>query len=140
MVQSAQPLGMLLFIMGIGTIVFSSAMYYVERGTYDEARNTYLRSDGLPTPFESIPASFWWCIVTMTTVGYGDIVPISAWGKLIAAVTSLCGILVLAIPITVISTNFNAEYSKLQKEREQMKARVQLLKQHFKKDKYVGTE
>ncbi len=57
-------------------------------------------------------------------------VPSSTEGRLLAALTSLCGILVLAIPITVISTNFNSEYELLMKERGLTKLRLQLLKDH----------
>ena len=85
--------------------------------------------DGTPevSPFQSIPASFWWCIVTLTTVGYGDETPYSGVGKFIAAVASLTGILVVAIPVSVISTNFNAEFLKLQRQRDQVRARMGLL-------------
>lgn len=58
--------------------------------------------------------------------------PVTGTGKLIASVAALCGILVIAIPITIISTNFNGEYSKLEREREKVKARMLLLKHHFK--------
>ena len=90
--------------------------------------------DGTPevSPFQSIPASFWWCIVTLTTVGYGDETPYSGVGKFIAAVASLTGILVVAIPVSVISTNFNAEFLKLQRQRDQVRARMGLLRRHFR--------
>ncbi|DAZ97010.1 TPA: hypothetical protein N0F65_011925 [Lagenidium giganteum] len=57
-------------------------------------------------PYMSIASSFWWCIVTMSTVGYGDDVPVTVPGKLVGSVTILTGMLVLALPITVIGTNF----------------------------------
>lgn len=65
-----------------------------------------------PSPFESIPASFYWSAVTMTTVGYGDVYPVTWAGQLIACFTMMTGILILALPITVIGTYFAAEYEE----------------------------
>jgi voltage-gated potassium channel Kch len=125
LIQSWQPLAMLVFVMGIATVVFSSALYYAERDM--------LNPKTQQANVVSIPDAFWWCIITMTTVGYGDKVPMTAVGKLIAAVTSLCGILVLAVPITVISTNFNEQYAAVKKRQETIRAKMLLLKNQFKK-------
>jgi hypothetical protein len=135
---SLAPLVMLVLVVALAVVIFSSVMYYAERGEWDEAQGRWVRvnplGDGTPevSPYQSIPASFWWCIVTLTTVGYGDETPYTAAGKLIAAVASLTGILVVAIPVSVISTNFNAEFLKLQRQREQVKARMALLRRHFR--------
>ena len=53
-------------------------------------------------PFSSIPATFWWCVVTLTTVGYGDAYPLTAYGKLAAAFTMIASVVITALPISVI--------------------------------------
>jgi hypothetical protein len=139
---SIQPLLMLVFVVLIAMVVFASAIYYAERGEWSEADGAFMRQHGGElevSPYQSIPESFWWCIVTMTTVGYGDVYPVTGWGRFVAACTSLSGLLVLAIPITVISTNFNGEYAKLTKQREALRARMALLRRHFKERK-VGLD
>ena len=56
--------------------------------------------------FGSIPRCLWWSVITVTTVGYGDTYPATALGKLIAALTAICGVAVIAIPIGIISAGF----------------------------------
>ena len=74
----------------------------------------YVRDDGTRSPFSSIPESMWWCLVTMTTVGYGEpSVPYTWAGKLLAAMTSVTGILLLAVPISVISSSFQSQYHRM---------------------------
>jgi len=62
-----------------------------------------------PSPFQSIPQSFWWCIVTLTTVGYGDMYPYSVEGKIVGVLTMLVGLIMLALPLSIIGTNFIEE-------------------------------
>jgi len=50
----------------------------------------------------------WWCIITLTTVGYGDVVPLSPLGKAIASCTAVTGAIVLAFPVTVLGINIVA--------------------------------
>merc|ERR1712070_1227242 len=85
MYQSMQPLLVLLVLMLIGRIVFSSGIYYMESDQNDSEQ------------FGSIPRAFWWCIVTMTTVGYGDGYPVTPEGKCVGVCTMLVGLLVLAL-------------------------------------------
>jgi voltage-gated potassium channel len=59
-----------------------------------------------PRVFGSIPDSMWWAITTLTTVGYGDVVPVTALGKMVAGFTMVMGIGLLALPVGVIATGF----------------------------------
>ena len=133
--QSVQPLLMLVLIILIGVVIFASLMYYAERGDWDAATGTWMRADDFgdvsPSPFSSIPAAMWWAVITMTTVGYGDMFPVTLLGRTIATVAALSGVLVVAVPITIISTNFNAEAARLEAERARIRARMLLLQHHF---------
>ena len=98
---SCRELCLLVFFLSIGVIIFSSLIYYAEK-------------DVVNTKFTSIPTSFWWSIVTMTTIGYGDVVPQTFQGKIIGALCALCGVLVVALPVPVVVSNFSLYYSYAQ--------------------------
>jgi voltage-gated potassium channel len=77
-------------------IVTSSVLYFVETGAQ-------------PDVFSSIPTSMWWGMSTLTTVGYGDIVPITAWGRTLAMAISLIGIAMFALPVGILGAGFIEE-------------------------------
>lgn len=58
--QSAAPLGMIVFMLSLGVVFFSASLYYMERGDYDDRRELYVTDTGARSPFQSIPATFWW--------------------------------------------------------------------------------
>lgn len=62
-----------------------------------------------PDKFGTIPDAMWWAIVTLTTVGYGDVVPATPVGKLIAAFTAILGLIMLALPVGIVATAFAQE-------------------------------
>ena len=72
----------------------------------------YLESEAQPDRFGSIPESAWWAIVTLTTVGYGDAVPVTGLGRLVGGMTMLCGLIVLALPIAIIASGFAQEVGR----------------------------
>lgn len=65
------------------------------------------------SPFQSILHAVWWAVATMGTVGYGDIAPRTLAGWILASLAQMMGILVIALPITVIGSNFSAIYSSI---------------------------
>jgi len=70
------------------------------------------------SPFSSVPASFWWVLVTITTVGYGDFVPITPMGYAVGVLTILYGTVVFALPVGVIGTTFSQQYEQLRAEQD----------------------
>jgi voltage-gated potassium channel len=62
-----------------------------------------------PDHFGSIPEAMWWAVVTLTTVGYGDVVPVTLAGRLIASVTMMMGLMMIALPIGIVATAFAEE-------------------------------
>jgi hypothetical protein len=62
--------------------------------------------------YGSIPDAFWWCIVTFTTVGYGDRYPRTTEGRMLCVVTMFCGIFFLAMPLTIVGAAFQAAWDE----------------------------
>jgi hypothetical protein len=143
---------LLFFFFILAIVLFGAMVFFAEQGTFfpphdrcpdidgnpqanitcfaEYGRGMYLRIglDGESheiSPFNSIPASFWWVVTTATTVGYGDMYPTSDAGKLIGTLCMLSGLLVLALPITVIGSNFAGEYEKerMREKQEQLRRR-----------------
>lgn len=113
--KSAAPVGMLAFVTATMIVLWSSIVYFAERGTWDAAASMWTTSDGAPSYFVSIPASFWWAVVTMTTVGYGDAVPLTGIGRTLAMCAIITGLTLLAIPISIVTSNLHAEYDRMDK-------------------------
>lgn len=84
-------------------IFASSLMYYIEN---EPGR------DG----FESIPETMWWGVATLTTVGYGDVYPITPLGKLLGAVIAILGVGLFALPAGIIASGFESELSEKKKQ------------------------
>ncbi|XP_078143465.1 voltage-gated potassium channel regulatory subunit KCNG4-like [Centroberyx gerrardi] len=114
MQRSMTDFGLLLLFVCVAVTLFSPLVHLAE----SELAPTAARSPQLS--FSSIPASYWWSIISVTTVGYGDMVPRSIPGQLVALMSILSGVLIVAFPSTSIFHIFCRTYTDLKVEHERL--------------------
>ncbi|XP_070178644.1 potassium voltage-gated channel protein Shaw-like [Littorina saxatilis] len=95
---SSRDLFLMLTFLLVGTLLFASLIFFVDD----------------KETFTSIPHGFWWAIITMTTVGYGDMYPVTTLGYLLGAVTGVCGVLMIGFTIPALVNNFILYYQHVQ--------------------------
>ncbi|XP_041849728.1 potassium voltage-gated channel subfamily G member 4-like [Melanotaenia boesemani] len=123
MQRSMREFGLLLLFVCVAVTLFSPLVHLAESELAPfAATHPHQR-------FSSIPASYWWAIISMTTVGYGDMVPRSIPGQVVALISILSGILIMAFPATSIFHTFSRSYQELKQEYERV----------WKQERHQGT-
>jgi O-antigen ligase len=94
--MSVPELVLLLILIVSASLFYASMLFYIEMGNNN---------------MQHIPDAMWWAIVTMTTVGYGDVYPVSGGGYVVGSLCAITGILIIALPTPVIVNNFSTLYN-----------------------------
>ena len=96
-------------ILALALLVSSTMLYHLENSAQPDA-------------FSSIPTAMWWSIATLTTVGYGDIAPITPLGRMVGGITSILGVMMFALPTAIISSGFMEHFRLLQSKKRRGKS------------------
>ncbi len=99
LINERSSLGIAAAMMGVLLLIAASLMHVAEGNAQPEA-------------FGSIPLALWWAVVTLTTVGYGDVVPVTSLGRLIAGAVSVMGIAMFALPTAILGAGLMQELQK----------------------------
>lgn len=94
--ENAKALGAAFLILVTIMLLAASGMYYFER-------------ESQPVDFGSIPAAMWWAFATLTTVGYGDVTPITVGGKIFGALITVVGIGMVALPTSILASGYTRQ-------------------------------
>ncbi|MBU4556466.1 MAG: ion transporter [Actinobacteria bacterium] len=94
--RKSSDLAVAVIVLLVMLVLASSAMFYVEH-------------DAQPDAFSSIPAAMWWGVATFTTVGYGDIYPVTPLGKILGSFIAVLGIGIFALPAGILASGFSEE-------------------------------
>lgn len=86
--------GLILGLLAITVLISGSLMYLAE-------------AEAQPDKFGSIPRALWWAIITMTTIGYGDTYPVTAFGRLIGGIVAIVGVMMVALPTGIFAASFS---------------------------------
>jgi voltage-gated potassium channel Kch len=122
--KSLLALSVLVLFTALGSIVFASIIYILESGDFtvnnDYPDGAYLRpgltpGESQPSPFVSIASALYWACVTVTTVGYGDMYPTTTAGRFFSMIWMFCGVLLIALPVSVLGSNFSTTLAEIEK-------------------------
>ncbi|KAM7376617.1 hypothetical protein PAMP_006340 [Pampus punctatissimus] len=97
--HSSREVGLLVLFLSVGISMFSALIYCLEK-------------ESLESELQTMPIGWWWATVSMTTVGYGDTFPVTLGGKVIGTLCIICGLLIVALPITNIFNKFAKFYER----------------------------